>query len=75
LARHLQTLTPVLEAAGRDARGGERLSSFRDLYSCQVIGDADARSRIDRHNLQTGAMGTTTAGPGFTTCKGCGAKL
>jgi HK97 family phage major capsid protein len=43
---------------------GPHPSFFRDLLRAQVGGDPDARSRIDRHNLQTRAMGTTVTGPG-----------
>jgi hypothetical protein len=46
-----------------DARGPQP-SFFRDLLAVQIGGDPDARSRIDRHNLQTRATGTTVTGPG-----------
>jgi HK97 family phage major capsid protein len=39
-------------------------SFFRDLLHAQTGGDVDARARIDRHRLQTRAVGTTVTGPG-----------
>ena len=47
-----------------DASGGPRLSFFRDLMYAQVDQDVEARSRIERHNLQMRAAGTTTTGAG-----------
>lgn len=47
-----------------DAAGGERLSFFRDLLHAQLDGDPDSRSRIERHNLQMRAMGTSATGAG-----------
>jgi HK97 family phage major capsid protein len=47
-----------------DARGGERVSFFRDLYGAQVVGDPDCRARIERHTLETRATGTTGTAPG-----------
>jgi HK97 family phage major capsid protein len=43
---------------------GRYPSFFRDLLHAQTGGDPDARGRIDRHNLQTRALGTTVTGPG-----------
>jgi HK97 family phage major capsid protein len=44
--------------------GAPAPSFFRDLLHAQIGGDPDARTRIDRHNLQTRATGTTATGPG-----------
>jgi hypothetical protein len=47
-----------------DARGGERVSFFRDLYAAHIGSDVEARSRIQRHQLETRATGTTGTAPG-----------
>jgi hypothetical protein len=47
-----------------DARAGERVSFFRDLYTSQMTGDIEARSRLERHDLQMRAAGSTGTGPG-----------
>jgi HK97 family phage major capsid protein len=47
-----------------DARGGERVSFFRDLLHAQLDGDPDCRARIERHSLETRAVGTTGTAPG-----------
>ena len=44
--------------------GAPAPSFFRDLLHAQVGGDPDARTRMDRHRLQTRAVGTTATGPG-----------
>jgi HK97 family phage major capsid protein len=44
--------------------GGDRQSFFRDLLHAQLDGDPDSRSRIERHNIQMRATGTTTNSPG-----------
>jgi HK97 family phage major capsid protein len=44
--------------------GGERWSFFGDLLHAQVDGELEARNRIERHNLQMRAAGTTTTGAG-----------
>jgi HK97 family phage major capsid protein len=49
--------------SGADA-GAERMSFFRDLLHAQRDGDTESRSRLDRHNLQMRAAGTTTTGTG-----------
>jgi HK97 family phage major capsid protein len=43
---------------------GRYPSFFRDLLAAQVGGDPDASARMDRHRLQTRAVGTTVTGPG-----------
>jgi HK97 family phage major capsid protein len=50
--------------SGVDASSAERLSFFRDLLHAQQNGDTEARSRLDRHNLQMRAAGTTASGTG-----------
>jgi HK97 family phage major capsid protein len=45
-----------------DAPG--RQCFFRDLLHAQMDRDPDAQARLDRHNLQLRAMGTTGTGPG-----------
>jgi hypothetical protein len=47
-----------------DARGGPRVSFFRDLLHAQIDQDRDAQERINRHRLETRAMATTPAAPG-----------
>jgi hypothetical protein len=47
-----------------DAASGERFSFFRDQYRSQIEGDVEARSRLERHDLQVRAAGTTTTGTG-----------
>jgi hypothetical protein len=47
-----------------DARGGERVSFFRDLYASQIGGEVEARSRIERHQVELRATGTTGTAPG-----------
>jgi HK97 family phage major capsid protein len=47
-----------------DASAGERFSFFRDLYSSQQSGDVEARSRLDRHDLQMRAAATSATGTG-----------
>jgi hypothetical protein len=47
-----------------DARSGERVSFFSDLYRSQVGADVEARARIERHQLETRATGTTGTAPG-----------
>jgi HK97 family phage major capsid protein len=47
-----------------DAGTGERFSFFRDLYTHQVAGDVEARSRLDRHELQMRAAATSGTGTG-----------
>jgi HK97 family phage major capsid protein len=42
----------------------ERLSFFRDMLHAQLDADPDARSRLERWNLQMRANGTTTTGAG-----------
>jgi hypothetical protein len=44
--------------------GAPAPSFFRDLLHAQVGGDPEARTRMDRHRLQTRATGTTATGPG-----------
>ena len=46
-----------------DAGAGERQSFFRDIYADQFHHDVEARSRLDRHELQMRAA-TTTNAPG-----------
>jgi HK97 family phage major capsid protein len=41
-----------------------QVSFFRDLLDNQFGSNRDAQSRIERHNLQMRAMGTTATGPG-----------
>jgi HK97 family phage major capsid protein len=62
---------PVVQVRGEaelyrkpDASGLERRSFFGDLLRAQLDGDPDCRSRIERHQLQVRAMGTTATGPG-----------
>jgi HK97 family phage major capsid protein len=43
----------------------DRLSFFRDLMHSQLDHDRDAAARLDRHDLQTRAAGTTTTGAGI----------
>jgi hypothetical protein len=47
-----------------DASAGERVSFFRDLMMSQMKGDVEARSRLDRHDLQVRAAATTATGTG-----------
>jgi HK97 family phage major capsid protein len=47
-----------------DASSHERHSFFRDLLTSQMAGDVEARSRLDRHNMQMRAAGTSTTGTG-----------
>jgi hypothetical protein len=47
-----------------DASAGDRFSFFRDILHAQTAGDVEARSRLDRHDLQMRAAGTTTTGTG-----------
>jgi HK97 family phage major capsid protein len=47
-----------------DARGGPRVSFFRDLMHAQIDGDRDARARVERHQLETRAVGTSGTSPG-----------
>jgi HK97 family phage major capsid protein len=58
---HVRTEAPVYR---KPDAGGPAPSFFRDLLHAQVGGDPDCRARIDRHNLQTRATGTTATGPG-----------
>jgi HK97 family phage major capsid protein len=44
--------------------GPDRLIFFRDLLHAQLDGDPECRSRIERHNLQMRATGTTGTGAG-----------
>jgi HK97 family phage major capsid protein len=46
-----------------DARGPQP-SFFRDLLHAQTGGDPDAQTRLERHRMQTRAVGTTVTGPG-----------
>jgi HK97 family phage major capsid protein len=59
---HVRTEPAVYAPA--DARGGERVSFFRDLMHSQVGGDPTAEERLRRHELQLRAAGTTTTGAG-----------
>jgi HK97 family phage major capsid protein len=45
-----------------DAAGGERVSFFRDLI--HATHDVESRSRLDRHDTQMRAAGTTVTGTG-----------
>jgi hypothetical protein len=47
-----------------DASTAERHSFFRDLRDVQFDNDIEARSRLDRHDLQMRAAATTTTGTG-----------
>jgi HK97 family phage major capsid protein len=64
------TRTPVVRVRSeavtyRPADAGmEYRSFFADLYSAQITGDVEARSRLDRHNLELRALGTTVTGAG-----------
>jgi HK97 family phage major capsid protein len=42
----------------------DRQSFFRDLLHSQLDGDLEARSRIERHNVQMRALGTSATGTG-----------
>src|SRR6516165_9088556 len=44
--------------------GADRQCFFRDMLHAQVDREPDALARLDRHNLQMRAMGTTATGPG-----------
>jgi len=48
-----------------DARGGERVSFFRDLFMRQMSNDSEARSRLERHDLQMRAAATSATGAGI----------
>jgi HK97 family phage major capsid protein len=48
----------------RDAHPSERFSFFRDMLHAQMDGDVECRGRLERHNLQMRAAGTTTTGAG-----------
>ena len=48
----------------RDAHPSERFSFFRDLLHAQMDHDRDSAGRLERHDLQMRAAGTTTTGAG-----------
>jgi HK97 family phage major capsid protein len=47
-----------------DARGGPRVSFFADLLHAQVDGEPEARSRIERHTMETRTAANTGGAPG-----------
>jgi hypothetical protein len=53
------------EVYRRDAPPEERHGFFRDLMYAQLDNDHEARSRLERHDLQIRAAGTTTTGAGI----------
>jgi HK97 family phage major capsid protein len=63
--------TPVVAVRGeaeiyrKPDASADRQFFFRDLLHAQVDGDPEARSRLDRHQLQMRAAGTTTTGAGI----------
>jgi HK97 family phage major capsid protein len=52
------------EVYRRDAPPEERHGFFRDLMYAQLDNDHEARSRLERHDVQVRAAGTTTTGTG-----------
>jgi HK97 family phage major capsid protein len=44
--------------------GAEAPGFFRDLLHAQIDGNPEARARIDRHKLETRAVGTSATAPG-----------
>ena len=61
---HVRTEPEIYRRDGGPA--GERVTFFRDLLHSQLDGDVEARARLERHNVQMRAAGTTAGAPGIT---------